>query len=38
MKIINGNILDITEGVIVHQVNCKGVMGAGLALQMACSF
>lgn len=34
MKIINGNILDITEGVIVHQVNCKGVMGAGLALQI----
>lgn len=25
------NILDVKEGVIVHQVNCKGVMGAGLA-------
>lgn len=34
MKIINGNILDMTDGIIVHQVNCKGVMGAGLALQI----
>lgn len=34
MNIINGNILDVTEGIIVHQVNCKGVMGAGLAKQI----
>lgn len=34
MEIINGNILDVTEGIIVHQVNCKGVMGAGLAKQI----
>ena len=34
MNIINGNILDIEHGVIVHQVNCMGVMGSGLALQI----
>lgn len=38
MKIIHGDILspnDTDHGVIVcHQVNCKGVMGAGLALQV----
>ena len=31
---IKGNILDITEGIIVQQVNCMGVMGAGLAKQI----
>jgi hypothetical protein len=34
MEIIEGNILDITNGVIVHQVNNRHVMGAGLALQI----
>ncbi|KKL63404.1 hypothetical protein LCGC14_2175470, partial [marine sediment metagenome] len=34
LKVINGNILNIREGIICHQVNCKGVMGAGLALQI----
>lgn len=34
MRIINGNILDVTRGIIVHQVNCRRVMGAGLALQI----
>ncbi|KKM65512.1 hypothetical protein LCGC14_1490620 [marine sediment metagenome] len=34
MKTIDGNILDIDNGIICHQVNCKGVMGAGLALQI----
>lgn len=34
MKIINGNILDTKKGIICHQINCKGVMGAGLALQI----
>ena len=29
-----GNILDANEEIICHQVNCKGVMGAGLALQI----
>ncbi len=35
MQTISQNILEITEGVICHQVNCKGVMGAGLAAQIA---
>lgn len=29
--IMTGNILDITEGAILHQVNCMGKMGAGVA-------
>lgn len=35
IKIINKNILDCTEDIIVHQVNCQGIMGAGLARQLA---
>ncbi|MCY8083233.1 Appr-1-p processing protein [Bacillus inaquosorum] len=31
IKIVKGNILDASEDIIVQQVNCKGVMGAGLA-------
>lgn len=31
VKHIKGDILDVTEGIIVQQVNCFGVMGAGLA-------
>ncbi|RJS57470.1 hypothetical protein CJ481_17205 [Bacillus subtilis] len=31
IKIEKGNILDATEDIIVQQVNCKGVMGAGVA-------
>ena len=34
MKVINKDILSVTEGMIVHQVNCMGVMGAGLALDI----
>lgn len=34
MKIIEKDILTVTEGIIGHQVNCKGVMGCGLALQI----
>lgn len=33
-KIINQNILTVTSGVICHQVNLRGVMGGGLALQV----
>jgi len=29
-----GNILDATENVVLQQVNCKGVMGSGLAKQI----
>lgn len=28
------NILEVRDGYIFHQVNCRGVMGAGLALQL----
>ena len=28
---IKGNILDVQQGFVCHQVNCQGVMGAGLA-------
>ena len=31
MKEITKDILTIDRGIIVHQVNCQGVMGAGLA-------
>jgi len=34
MEIIDRNLLEITEGIIGHQVNCLGFMGAGLALQI----
>lgn len=34
VKIIEGNILDAPENIICQQVNCQGVMGAGLALQI----
>lgn len=34
MKTIKGDIFNCTENIIVHQVNCQGVMGHGLALQV----
>jgi hypothetical protein len=34
MKTIPGNMLDIKSGILCHQVNCKKVAGAGLALQI----
>jgi O-acetyl-ADP-ribose deacetylase (regulator of RNase III) len=34
IKIIKGNILNANEDIICQQVNCKGVMGSGLALQI----
>lgn len=34
MKIITGDILGIQEGMIAHQVNCKGVFNKGLAQQI----
>lgn len=33
ITIKEGNLFDATEGVICHQVNCMGVMGAGIAAQ-----
>lgn len=38
MQIINDNILNIEGGIICHQVNCKKVAGAGLALQIRNRF
>lgn len=32
VKIKNGDILDSTEDIIIHQVNCQGRMGSGVAL------
>ena len=32
MKVLNQSLLSITKGVIIHQVNCQHVMGAGIAL------
>ena len=34
IKYIRGNLLDAEENLICHQVNCRGVMGAGLAKQI----
>lgn len=34
IKVVNGNILNAKENIIGHQVNCMGVMGAGLAKQL----
>lgn len=34
MTTIKSDLLDITEGIICHQVNCQRVAGAGLALQI----
>ncbi len=35
INIINGNILNCKEDIIVHQVNTQGLMGGGLARQLA---
>ena len=34
MNIIDDNIFNCTENIIVHQTNCRGVMGHGIALQI----
>ena len=34
MNIIDNNIFNCTENIIVHQTNCQGVMGHGIALQI----
>lgn len=38
MRIESGNLLDVTTGIVVHQVNCKGVMGAGLAKALRAKY
>ena len=32
VTIIKGNLLDAREDILVHQVNCQGAMGSGVAL------
>lgn len=34
VKIVDGDLFSVTQGIIGHQVNCKGVMGGGVALQV----
>lgn len=36
--VINGDILDVKEGVIIHGCNCQGVMGSGLAKQIKTKY
>ena len=31
MRVIDGDLLEQTEGVIAHQVNCRNVIGAGVS-------
>ncbi|MCL2220807.1 MAG: macro domain-containing protein [Oscillospiraceae bacterium] len=38
IKTVQGNILDAREKVIGHQVNCKGIMGAGLAKSIKAKY
>lgn len=38
MDFIRGSILDVPSGIIVQQVNCLGVMGAGLAKAIRCKW
>ena len=34
IKIVDGDILQASENIIAHQVNCMGVMGGGIAKQI----
>lgn len=38
LKMIEKDILDIKSGVIVHQVNCMGRMGSGVAGQLKAKY
>jgi len=38
LNIIQQNITTVTTGIICQQVNCQGVMGAGLAKQIRAKF
>lgn len=38
IKIVTGDLMDANEDIIVHQVNCKGVMGSGVAKQIRATF
>jgi O-acetyl-ADP-ribose deacetylase (regulator of RNase III) len=34
IKVVKGDLLDMKRGILGHQVNCQGVMGSGVALQI----
>lgn len=34
IKFVNGDLLEATENLILHQVNAQGMMGSGIALQV----
>lgn len=38
VTIKNGDILESTENIICHQVNVDGIMGGGLARQIASCY
>ena len=38
VKIKQGNILNCSENIIVHQVNVQGIMGGGVARQLALQY
>ena len=38
LRHVTGDIFDVTTGIIAHQVNCRGVMGAGIAREIARRF
>jgi hypothetical protein len=38
MKVIQQDMLAVTEGILFHQVNCQGVMGGGIAYALAQKF
>ena len=38
IKTINGDLLKAEEDIIVHQVNCQGKFGSGIALQVKNKF
>lgn len=38
MNIIKKDILTVESGIIFHQVNCKGIMGGGVALALASKY
>lgn len=38
MRLIRKDIFTVEQGIICHQVNCQGIMGAGLAKHMAFNY
>lgn len=34
IKVVTGNLVNETKGILVHGVNCRGRMGAGIALEL----